>query len=442
MYPLTRAAWFAAALVVIVPATGRAQPTRIALSGDTPAPAPAPGVGPFTSFDHAPSVSGGVVAFRGLYAGGEGVYQRTAAGNLVRIASSPSPAPGGGTFGSFGPPTVSGTSVLFAAGTSGAPPQFGIPFRGVYAAHASGLVTVADLTTASPTGGNFIGFSPPAVSGTTAAFYAGSATVGGIYTRSTSGTGAVTRVADTSPATSIPGVGGPFGGIVAPPAISGTRVAFTGFGPLGGGVFTAASPGGPLTAVATTATPIPGGSGNFVNFGAPAVSGSVVAFAGGPTGGPGSFPTGIYANTGAGGSLVRVANTSTPVPGNPSLRFTQFDPFIGLVGDDLVFVGHSSAGEGIYTNATGQLTRVVGQGDVFDSRTVADVEIGPQSFDGTIITFWASFTDGRSGIYVVPVVPVPEPAGLLAVAAVGAGLLRRVRRRRAGAADHPVTSRP
>jgi hypothetical protein len=383
-------------------------------------------------------VSGGVVAFRGLYAGGEGIYQQTAAGNLVRIVSSPSPAPGGGTFGTFGPPTTAGTSVLFAAGTSGAPPQFGIPFRGVYAAHATGLIAVADLTTASPTGGNFIGFSPPAVSGTTAAFYAGSATVGGIYTRSTSGTGAVTRVVDTT--TAIPGVGGPFGGFVAPPAISGTRVAFTGFGPLGGGVFTAATPGGPLTAVATTATPIPGGSGNFVGLSAPAVSGAVVAFAGGPTGGFGSFPTGIYANTGAGGSLVRVANTSTPIPGGTG-NFARFDPQISLSGDDMVFVGRAGdLAPGIYTNATGPLTKVIAAGEALDGRTVSDLGIGWQSFDGTVITFWAGFTNGSSGVYVVPVVPVPEPAGLLAVAAVAAGLLRRVRRRRAGAADHPVAS--
>jgi hypothetical protein len=427
MSPLTRAAWFAATLVVIVPAIGRAQPTRIALSGVTAAPAPAPGVGPFTGFDHAPSVSGGVVAFRGLYAGGEGIYQQTMIGNLVRLASSPSTVPGGGTFGVFGPPTISGTAVLFAGGTSGAPLQFGIPFRGVYASHVSGMVAVADLTTPSPTGGNFIGFTPPAVSGTTAAFYAGSANVGGIYTRSTSGTGAVTKVADTQ--TAIPGFGVPFNGFVAPPSISGTRVAFTGFGPFGaGGVFTAATPGGPLTAVATTATPIPGGSGNFVGLGAPAVSGSVVAFAGSPTGGPGSFPTGIYANTGAGGSLVVIANTSTPIP-NGTGNFARFDWQISLSGDDAVFVGRAgNLAPGIYTNATGPLTKVIAAGESLDGRTVSDLGIGGQSFDGTVITFWASFTNGSSGIYVVP---VPEPAGLLATGVAAVGLLRWVRRRTA-----------
>lgn len=424
MSPVARAAWFAAVLVAITPAVGRAQ-TRIALSGETSAP----GTGVFTEFDHAPAASGGVVAFRGLYAGGQGIYTGTG-GTPVLIANSATTVPGGGmAFGNlFGSPAISNSTVVFAGGPPAAPP---FPFRGVYAAPAGGgaITAAADNTTTNPgpPAGPFNSFDVmPGVSGSTVAFGGGSAFRGGIYTIPAAGALTATAIAQTGDA--IPVVGGPFGSFSFP-SVSGNRVAFVGVGP-GGGVFTAATSGGALSAVATTSTTIPGGGGaTFAGFGNPVVSGTVVAFAGGPTGGPGSFPTGIYTNTGAGGSLVAVANTSTTAPGGGGL-FTQFDPWVSLSGDDVVFVGHSSAGEGLYTNATGPLTRLVGQGDVFDGRTVADVEIGRQSFDGAFVTFWASFTDGRSGVYVVP---VPEPAGVLAVAAAGAGLLR-LRRTRHGRA--------
>ncbi len=322
----------------------------------------------------------------------------------------------------FGSPTVSGTLVAFAAGQSAAPPAF--PFRGVYAAGGTGIAAVADVTTADPSGGGtFAGFAPPAVSGTTIAFLAGNPTAAGIYTRATPGSGGIFKVADTND--TIPTVGGPFGSFLLP-SVSGGQVALTGFGPLGAGVFTAPAAGGPLTAVATTNTPVPSGGGaRFVGFGAPAISGSVVAFAGGPNGPP-TPPTGIYANTGAGGSLVRIADTTTPVPNIPAVDFGSFDPQVSVAGSEVVFIGRTPNGApGVYAGAGGPLTEVIAAGDPLDGRTVADLGIGRESFDGEFVTFWASFTDGTSGIYVAP---VPEPAGLLAAAAAAVGLLRVLRR--------------
>ncbi len=432
MPSVARAAWLAVASVVAIPAISQAQPTRIARSGVTPAP----GTGVFSGFDRAPSVSGGTVAFRGLYAGGEGVYTWTG-GNPALVANSTTPIPGGGSFNVFWSPTLSGSTTVFAGGQAIGAPAF-IPFRGVYAGTAFGIGTVADTSTPSPSGGgNFGGFAPPAVSGTAAAFFAGTPTAGGIYTRSTSGTGAVVKIADTT--MTAPGLGGPFGNFQ-PPAISGSTVALIGGNPVGIGVYTAPAAGGALTTIATTNTIMPGSALPFRQFGGdpnggpanapgPSISGSVVAFAGSPN--PTGPSLGIYATTGPGGQLARIADTTTPVPGSPGFLFTQFDPQVSLFGDDVVFVGRSGAGSGIYTNTSGSLTRVVGAGDVFDGHTVADLGIGKQSFDGASLTFWAGFTDGSSGIYVVP---VPEPAGVLAVAVLGTGLIRLRRRSVAGRA--------
>jgi hypothetical protein len=376
-------------------------------------------------------VSGGVIAFRGLYPGGQGIYTWSG-GTPALVANSATSIPGGGSFAVFWSPTSSGSTAVFAGGMAPGAPPF-IPFRGVYTGNAFGVGTVADLGTPSPSGGgNFIGFAPPTVSGTTAAFFAGSPTGAGIYTRSTSGTGSVAKIADT--ATAAPGLGGSFGNFL-PPAISGSTVAFIGgSNPNSIGVYAAPAAGGALTTIATTSTIIPGSTLPFrqlggdpnagpVNAPGPSISGSVVAFAGSPNlSGP---SLGIYATTGPGGQLARIADTTTPVPGGTGL-FTQFDPYVSLSGDDLVFVGHSTTGPGIYTNATGPLTRLIAVGETLDGRTVADLEIGRQSFDGSVITFWAGFTDGSSGIYVAP---VPEPAGLLAVGIAAVGLFRLARRR-------------
>ncbi|HET6575890.1 MAG TPA: hypothetical protein VFG68_19970 [Fimbriiglobus sp.] len=438
MFPLTRAAWFAAALVVIVPAAGRAQPTRIALSGVTPAP----GTGVFSSFDRAPAMADGLVTFRGLYPGGEGIYIR-AGGAPLLIANSATSAPGGGNFGVFGPPVNAGPTVVFAGGQApGAPPN--IPSRGVYSNEIGFMRKVADTTTASPSNGlPFGGFSAmPAASGTGGgvqyvAFFAGNSGAGGIYT--STGSGPVLRVADTT--TAMPGIGGMFFNFI-PPDVYGGRVAFIGGNPGGIGVYTAQWTGGALTTIATTNTTIPGSTLPFRQLGGdpsagpanapgPSIFGAVVAFAGSPN--PSGPSLGVYATTGPGGQLARIADTSTPVPNNPALLFTQFDPQVSLAGDDVAFIGRSGVGPGLYTNATGSLTKLVAAGDTFDGLTVADLGIGKHSFDGAFVTFWAGFTNGSSGIYVVPVAPVPEPAGVLAAVAVGVGLLRlrRVRRGRA-----------
>lgn len=89
-----------------------------------------------------------------------------------------------------------------------------------------------------------------------------------------------TKVADTS--TPIPGGSGNFGAFIGVPSISGGNVAFDGSVGSDGfmpGIYS--NIGGSLNVVADEATPIPGGSGNFGNFGDLSISGGNVAFLGG-----------------------------------------------------------------------------------------------------------------------------------------------------------------
>jgi hypothetical protein len=59
----------------------------------------------------------------------------------------------------------------------------------------------------------------------------------------------------------------------------------------------------------------------------------------------------------------------------------------------------------------GPITKVIAAGDVIDGRTVGDLSNSRIDLDGSILAFWAPFTDGSQAIYTFT--PVPEPTGLL-----------------------------
>src|SRR5688572_2231798 len=93
-------------------ATARAQFNLIKVA-DTSTPIPN-GTGNFTSFDHAPIISGGgSVAFRGLGAGQEGIYAGIF-GSLQRAADRNTIMPGTASpFATFGSPSGVGGNVVF-----------------------------------------------------------------------------------------------------------------------------------------------------------------------------------------------------------------------------------------------------------------------------------------------------------------------------------------
>jgi hypothetical protein len=113
--------------------------------------------------------------------------------------------------------------------------------------------------------------------------------------------------------------------------LEGTAIAFraTG-GPASPGIWR--YDGGSILPVATSATPIPGGTGNFTDFASPSISNGEIAFRG-VFGNPPR--TGIY--TTQSGSLTRVVDLTTPVPsGSGSFSNLYFGSFqSGGPGDTL-----------------------------------------------------------------------------------------------------------
>ncbi len=251
---------------------------------------------------------------------------------------------------------------------------------------------IVDTNSAIPGGtGNFTGFSDlPAISGSTVAFFGGgSSGQGGIYT----GTGgALTTIADKN--TAIPGGTGNFLDFGFP-AISGSTVAFFGGGSGGqAGIYTGT--GGTPTTIADLNTAIPGGTGNFIVFSSggsrAAISGSTVAFFGGGSGGQ----AGIY--TGTGGPLTTIADKNTAIPGGTG-NFAGFgDPAIS--GSTVVFTGGSSSGQaGIYTGTGGPLTTIADKNTAIPGGIGNFTGWGNGGISGSTVAFLAIGSGGQGGIY-------------------------------------------
>jgi len=323
---------------------------------------------------------------------------------------------------------------------------------GVYLWYDGVLSTIADYTTPVPNGsGTFTAFRTPSASGSNVAFrgFSNGNRDEGVYL---SAGGSLQRVAD--PATTLPGNGKFVAASLTP--IGGTDVYFENEGQ---GVYRFHD--GALSVVADVHTPIPGGTGNFssLNSDLAGRNGNIAFFAVGA-----NRASGIYAFTG--GSLVRVADTTTPLPGG-SGHFLGFNNIaIGSNENTVAFEaldGSSnwgiyastdgvirkitdsqipedqinglllSVGDGhlayeangvIYSDLSGTLRRTVGPGDVILGRTVDGVGMGPDALSGNQIVFSATFRDGSSGIYLVP-----EPSSLATIALGALGVLAGRRRR-------------
>ena len=124
--------------------------------------------------------------------------------------------------------------------------------------------------------------------------------------------------------------------------MSGDNVAISGFGPLTTagqykGIFTDI---GGLRAVVDTNTPIPGGIGNFTDFGGVSFDEGHIAFLGFGSDGQ----AGYYTNLG--GILRVVVDTHTPIPDGFGNFFTDYDPFRGpsLRNGSIAFLGFGGSG--------------------------------------------------------------------------------------------------
>ena len=218
----------------------------------------------------------------------------------------------------------------------------------------------ADESTAIPGGtGHFTSLPrAPSLSGTNLAFYgAGSGGQEGIYLSTRGSVKAPSRIADT--ATPIPGGTGNFLSFSAGSGITivGGDVLFSGSGSGSQkGIYLAnralpqesVLPQDPYR-IADTATAIPGGAGTFTGFqNTPGFSGKDVAFVGSGSGGQQGLYTVAVLSPPQVGSPLRIADTTTPIPGG-SGNFTAFPSGPALSGNAVAFIGNGSAAQqGLY----------------------------------------------------------------------------------------------
>ncbi|NIA07447.1 MAG: PEP-CTERM sorting domain-containing protein [Actinobacteria bacterium] len=259
----------------------------------------------------------------------------------------------------------------------------GVSKSGIYTYIGGSLATVSDTSSPIPGGtGNFTLLYDPSLDGGGVAFKGmGSSGQDGIYTYIG---GSLAKVADLG--TGIPDGSGYFTSFGGFPSFDGGNVAFNGMGSSSqDGIYTYI--GGSLAKVADTSSPIPGGTGNFTVFYDPCLDGGEVAFA---------ADDGIYKTVAS--TLTKVADVNTPSPGGGANTFTVFyDP--SFDGGEVAFVAEGSTADGIYTDVGGSLTLVASTNTAIPSGTGDFINFSGCSLDGGNVAFWAEGSSGQEGIY-------------------------------------------
>ena len=211
------------------------------------------------------------------------------------------------------------------------------------------------------------------------------------------------RIADLN--TAIPGGTGNFVSFIgSDPCISGTNVAFIGTGSGGQqGVYHRLAPPDPMIPIVDVNTPVPGGSGNFNQFFNIALDGTNLAFVGGVFSqeGDNSILTqqGVYVFQ-LSASLSRIADFNTLVPGG-NTTFLGFGN-VAIDPSHVVFEAFSMDGQtvvqGLYTNLTGTLTKLVDTRDTINGKHLTAINFGSGGFSGNQVVFEAEFSDGSQSI--------------------------------------------
>ncbi|MCC6661002.1 MAG: hypothetical protein IT437_08975 [Phycisphaerales bacterium] len=373
------------------------------------------------------------ISLCGLLMGSQGAAQPVI---VSRIADTATIAPGAiSPFQQFLEPAIDRGVVAFMAEAS--------TMQGVYRGSGGPLTVVADLNTLSPGGRHFTGFGfvanwRPSIHGTSTSFQAGDGVEGGVFLRSDAGIMAVATTLIFVPN----GNGGTFA-ITNSPVVESNRVVFAGSesGDNQKGVYSWEN--GLLSIIADRSTLIPGGTGMFTDFGNTVLRNGRVSFTAlgvnqqgiyvsdssglhrrydratvVPAGNGGTFTNlgrgslnddgamaffgqggdqeGIY--TDLGGTLIKIANHDTPIPGH-SGTFNGFG-WVSMEDGLIAFVGHFGGGNrGTYTWENGVLSKVAAQGDILDGNLAFDINMGPQGLSGRSIALWVEFTNGAEGIY-------------------------------------------
>jgi hypothetical protein len=388
------------------------------VDGTTPIPG---GTGNFYYLFN-PNINGNNIVFAG---GSEhnvdllGVYATTGTNKAItKIADQNTPIPGGiGKFEYLGQLSVSGSNIAIAGGTYGHDAQSGIYItKGINGA----LTKFADTNTPIPSGtGSFKWVGYPSISGNNIAFVGGDAShKAGIYAN-TGENRTFIKIADTN--TPVPSGIGSFKW-VGYPSISGNNITFLGDDATSKrGIYANTSENGALIKIIDISTPIPTGTDNSHPIDYPSTGGSNITFVGSDASGK----TGIYANLGENGALIKIVDTNTPVPDGVG----NFDYFseVKRHGNTVTFVGRFYDGNyyqsGLYIYLDGILSKVISSTDTLfpDKKIVEIYDISRHGFDGESLAFGTFLSDASMAIFRADRIsePVPEPLTLGGTAVAG-----------------------
>jgi hypothetical protein len=229
----------------------------------------------------------------------------------------------------------------------------------------------------------------PTVAGSTVCFSGGtvSLSAAGIYTSNTT---TLARLVDLS--TPIPGGSGNFTNFGGRVGLYNGTAAFTGFGSGSQkGAYT--SDGSVVTRIADNTTIMPGASVTFNSFLGIGMSSGGVTILGG-----GDVVMGIY--TTIGGTLTRVVDNTMDYPGGTG-KF-MFQPYsspktapLATDGNSVVFLARDQASkEGIFLWRGGTIMKIVESGSTFEGGYVYNVDMGPCAIEGNSIGFQITTSAG------------------------------------------------
>jgi hypothetical protein len=335
----------------------------------------------------------------------------THSGSLQVVAETGTPVPpvypgfGEAQLTDTGTPSLDGQSVVFRGGHS-----FGTGYTdGMYRNTNGSWVVIGDWNTPLPWGAYPDSFGEPVARGGAVAFATWAGPQGGGIAIERNGT---TELLVNALPTDL--------SIAYPPdtriAFDGQHAAFVGyssqFSPKG--VYRDDGSGATLI-VADIDTAIPGGTGNFTWFGLPAIDDGRVAFVGQDVNGR----QGIY--TDWTGTLERIVDTNTPVPGGGQFLELAWRNAPGFDDGRIAFLARILDIDlqekfAIFTNATGQLTRLLTDQDAFDNdhgwaslfqypNVASHVHLSGKEIAFNTFNDW-----GVADIYVIT---VPEPSTFL-----------------------------
>jgi hypothetical protein len=150
--------------------------------------------------------------------------------------------------------------------------------------------------------------------------------------------------------------------------------------------------GNTLTTLLDKKTPIPGTTLKFSSVGNLSEDGPALSF----NGKFGGYE-GVFALSAAAG-VTKMADTKTAVPGGTG-RFSSFG-MTSAGGSSVAFVGYDQAlNPGLYAWVNGELNRIIDNGVTLGGKVISSLGLSRDAVIGNKVVFSADFTDGTSAIY-------------------------------------------